>query len=96
MTVTIKQADISPANFPKADTYPRTINLIGGARTARTWFKKFLRLWPEFKACPTFWVLMDGQLQFRCPGGCVTLAQSFLFGDAKSISPGSTVRIELA
>ena len=93
-TLTVQQADISDAKFGK--TMLTRNHPCAGARSARTWFKKFLRLWPEFRLSPSFKVLGDGQLEFCCDGGCVRLNQSFLFGDAEPIRPGSIVRVELS
>ena len=93
---------ISDESFPKVRTgYPERkfiTNSLGGSRNPRTWFKKFLRVWPEFKLNPVFTVNDAGNLQFACDAGTLQIRPSMLFpwlATDSNLVTGDTVKFEL-
>ena len=68
---------------------------VGRRQTPRTWFKRFVQLWPGFKAAPLFTVNDNGRLEYRAVDGVVALEPDFLFPDLPGLAIGATVRVSI-
>lgn len=67
---------------------------VGGRRSPRTLFKRFMQLWPGFKAAPRFTVNSDGQLEYRAADGCVEFAPGMLFPGLPTLAAGHIVEVD--
>ena len=66
---------------------------IGRCHSPRTWLKRFIQLWPEFRENPVFTINDEGLLVFRGTDGYIELNPYLLFPDLTSLPLSRKIQI---